>query len=63
MVMLVNRSGTMVLPFMTLYLTESRGFSISDAGLVMALWGAGSICGGFIGGKLTDKVGFYFIQL
>ena len=63
MVMLVNRSGTMVLPFMTLYLTESRGFSISDAGLVLALWGAGYICGGFMGGKLTDKVGFYFIQL
>ena len=29
----------------------------------MALWGVGSICGGFIGGKLTDKLGSYYIQM
>jgi predicted MFS family arabinose efflux permease len=63
LVMLVNRSGTMVLPFMTLYLTQSLGYTIGDAGWVMAIWGAGSILGGFIGGRLTDKIGFYFIQL
>lgn len=61
--MLVNRSGTMVVPFMTLYLTESMGYTIGQAGIVMAIFGAGAICGGFIGGKLTDKFGFYHIQL
>lgn len=62
-VMLVNRCGTMVVPFMTLYLTESKHVSLGKAGLVMAIFGAGSVCGGFLGGKLTDKTGFYFIQL
>lgn len=61
--MLVNRCGTMVVPFMTLYLTESKHVSLGKAGLVMAIFGMGAVCGGFIGGKLTDKVGFYFIQL
>ncbi|MCB0698608.1 MAG: MFS transporter [Chitinophagales bacterium] len=62
-VMLVNRMGTMVLPFMTLYLTESKGVSIGKAGLVITIFGAGTILGAYVGGKLTDKVGFYFIQL
>ncbi|PZF74608.1 MFS transporter [Taibaiella soli] len=62
-VMLVNRCGTMVVPFMTLYLTESKHVSLGKAGLVMAIFGAGAVCGGFIGGRLTDKIGFYFIQL
>lgn len=63
LVMLVNRSGTMVFPFMTLYLTEKLGISIPRAGFVVAIFGMGAICGGFIGGKLTDKFGFYFIQI
>jgi predicted MFS family arabinose efflux permease len=62
LVMLVNRSGTMVLPFMTIYLT-GIGFSLFKAGIVVGMFGAGSIAGGYIGGKLTDKIGFYHIQL
>ncbi|MCB0697496.1 MAG: MFS transporter [Chitinophagaceae bacterium] len=62
-VMLVNRMGTMVLPFMTLYMTERQGVSIGKAGLVITIFGLGTICGGFLGGKLTDKIGFYYIQL
>ncbi len=61
-VMLVNRSGTMVLPFMTIYLT-GIGFSLFQAGLVMGIFGAGAICGAYLGGKLTDKLGFHRIQL
>jgi predicted MFS family arabinose efflux permease len=61
--LLVNRSGTMVVPFLTLYLTEFHHFSIAQAGLVMGLFGAGAIAAGFIGGRLTDKYGFYPIQL
>ncbi len=63
LVMLINRSGTMVVPFMTLYLTQSRHYGIAKAGLVMAIFGAGAICGGVLGGKLTDKLGFYNVQL
>src|ERR1700722_18097570 len=63
-VMLVNRSGTMVIPFMTIYLTQpSMGYSIGQAGFVMGLFGLGAVCGGFIGGKLTDKIGFHRVQL
>jgi predicted MFS family arabinose efflux permease len=61
-VMLVNRSGTMVLPFMTIYLT-AMGFSLFQAGIVVGLFGAGAICGGYIGGRLTDRWGFHRIQL
>lgn len=63
LVMLINRSGTMVVPFMTLYLTQSRHYPITRAGSVMAMFGAGAVCGGFLGGRLTDRFGFYNIQL
>lgn len=63
LVMLINRSGTMVVPFMTLYLTESMHYSIAQAGMIMAIFGVGAVCGGFLGGKLTDTLGFYNVQL
>lgn len=62
-IMLVNRSGTMVLPFMTIYLTASKGYSIGKAGIVMALFGLGAVTGAFLGGKLTDRIGYYPVQL
>jgi predicted MFS family arabinose efflux permease len=63
LVMLINRSGTMVIPFMTLYLTSQLGYSIAQAGFVFGLFGAGAFTGAFFGGKLTDKIGFYPVQL
>lgn len=63
LVMLINRSGTMVIPFMTIYCTQKLNFSIVQAGYIMALFGAGSIAGAFIGGKITDKIGFYWLQV
>src|SRR6201986_653017 len=63
LVMLVNRSGTMVIPFMTIYFIHQLHFTIVQAGYIMALFGLGSICGAFIGGKLTDKFGFYDLQI
>ncbi len=63
-IMLINRSGTMVLPFMTLYLTgKDLHRSLSEAGFVMALFGLGSIVGAYFGGKFSDKIGFYKVQL
>jgi predicted MFS family arabinose efflux permease len=62
LVMLVNRSGTMVLPFMTIYLT-GIGFSLFQSGVVVGMFGAGAVCGAYLGGKLTDKLGFHRIQL
>jgi predicted MFS family arabinose efflux permease len=53
----------MVVPFMTMYATQKLHYSIIDAGIIMALFGAGSIVGAFLGGKLTDAIGFYKIQV
>lgn len=62
-VMLINRCGTMVLPYMTLYLTQQLGYSVTDAGIVMAVYGLGAFVGTFLGGRLTDRYGFYYVQL
>jgi predicted MFS family arabinose efflux permease len=61
-VMLINRSGTMVVPFLTLYLI-SMGYTVASAGIVFAFFGLGAFSGAFIGGKLTDKIGFYPVQI
>lgn len=53
----------MVVPFMTIYCTQKLGFSIVQAGIIMSLFGLGSILGAFYGGKITDKLGFYHLQL
>ena len=64
LIMLINRSGTMVVPFLTLYLTsEKMGYSISQAGFVFGLFGLGAFSGAYIGGRLTDKIGFYRVQI
>jgi len=63
LVMVINRCGTMVVPFMTVYMTQHLGVSISRAGFVMSLFGLGAIAGALIGGRLTDKIGFYRIQI
>jgi len=61
-VMLINRCGTMVLPFMTLYCNH-RGYTETQGGLAVAIYGIGSLFGAFIGGRLSDKIGFYSMQL
>jgi len=59
LVTFINRAGTMVIPFLSLYLTADMGLSLEQVGWIMSCFGAGSICGSFIGGKLCDKFGFY----
>jgi predicted MFS family arabinose efflux permease len=54
---LINRAGTMVLPFLVLYLTRELGFSAPRAGLALAAYGAGSIIAAPISGRLTDRIG------
>lgn len=63
LVMLINRSGTMVVPFMTIYATQKLHFTLTQAGIIMGLFGLGAIAGAFVGGKLTDKLGFYPVQI
>jgi predicted MFS family arabinose efflux permease len=60
-VMLINRSGTMVLGFMTLYCTHI-GYTLKQGGFVVALYGIGSLVGALAGGKISDTFGFYYTQ-
>src|SRR5690554_8171243 len=54
---LINRSGTMVLPFLTIYLTTVRGRSVAEAGFVIAAYGFGSVVTSPVMGKLSDRIG------
>jgi len=54
----------MVIPFLTIYLTSPEmGYNIGEAGIVMGLFGLGAVIGAYISGKLTDRLGFYPIQI
>ena len=61
LVMLINRSGTMVLAFMTLY-CHHIGYTMQQGGWVVAIYGIGSLTGAFAGGKISDRFGFYYTQ-
>lgn len=61
-VMLINRSGSMVLPFLGVYMTEHLKFSLENTGIVLSFYGIGSVLGSWLGGFLTDKFGEYYIQ-
>ena len=63
LVNLINRCGSMVLIFLSVYLTKHLGFDIRDAGYVMTCFGLGAISGMWIGGWATDRFGYYPIQL
>ncbi|HEV8375717.1 MAG TPA: MFS transporter, partial [Candidatus Polarisedimenticolia bacterium] len=52
----VNRSGTMVVPFLILYLTQARGYSTAAAGRILGLYGLGSLAGSYLGGWLSDRI-------
>ena len=62
-VMLINRCGTMVLPYLSLYMTQHLQFTVGQTGFVLAAYGLGSLLGTFLGGHLTDRLGFYRVQL
>ncbi len=59
----INRAGMMVLPFLSKYLKEDLHFSYSEVGWIMVSFGLGSMLGSWLGGKLTDKIGFYKIMV
>lgn len=59
----INRAGTMVIPFLSLYLTEDLNFSLSNVGTIMVCFGLGSVLGSWLGGKLTDTIGYYKVMV
>ena len=63
LVMLINRSGAMVIPFLGVYMVNHLNFSLEDTGTVLSCFGVGAVAGSFLGGWLTDKVGHFKVQL
>ena len=59
LVTFINRAGAMVIPFLSLYLVNAKGFSLPQVGWIMTCFGVGSLAGTWVGGKLTDIIGFY----
>lgn len=60
--MFINRSGSMVLLFTSLYLTNELHFTIAEAGLAMSFYGIGSVLGSYAGGWLTDRHNFFDVM-
>ena len=54
---LVNRVGTMVLPFLVLYLAQDLGYSPRRAGFAISVYGFGGLVGAPVGGRLSDRLG------
>ncbi len=54
---LINRLGGFVMPLLALYLTGPRGLAVAQVGLIISLFGAGTLCAGPIGGFLADHLG------
>lgn len=63
LITLINRAGTMVIPFLSLYLNESLNFSKDNVALIMMFFGVGSVGGSWLGGKLTDSIGYYKVMI
>jgi MFS family permease len=54
---LINRAGTMVLPFIAIYAHQELNVSVGDAGLVLFCYGIGAFLSAPFSGKLSDRIG------
>lgn len=54
---LINRAGTLLVPFLTLYLQSRMGLGIEAATRIMGAYGAGALVAAVVGGHLADRFG------
>ncbi len=54
---LINRAGTMVLPFLALYATKELNVSPGSSGLVLTFYGIGAFITAPFAGRISDKIG------
>ena len=54
---LINRSGTMVIPFLALYLTKKIGVAPAEAGTALLVYGLAAFLAAPLTGRLSDKFG------
>lgn len=57
LVMFINMSGSMVIFYLSLYLTRHMGFSVLAAGRILSGYGIGMLAGTFLGGFCSDRIG------
>lgn len=62
-VLLINRAGSMVLPFLSVYLHNEIGLSLSNVGWIMSMYGLGALAGSYVGGELTDRFHYYPVMI
>ena len=53
----LNKFGTFVMPFLTLYLTRNKGFTTREAAITLGAYGAGQFTASALGGYLADRLG------
>ena len=53
----INRAGSMMVVFLTVYLKEELGLSLASATFAPAAYGAGALVAAVIGGHLADRIG------
>jgi predicted MFS family arabinose efflux permease len=59
----LNRCGAMVVPFLGLYAKDRFGYSPAEAGVVLSVYGLGSVTGSWLGGLGADRIGPVRIQI
>lgn len=52
----------MVIPFLSMYMASELHFSKAQVGMVLGCFGIGSVCGSWLGGWLTDRLGNFRVQ-
>jgi predicted MFS family arabinose efflux permease len=62
LIMFINRAGSMVVPFLSVYLTTQLKLGVEQIGILLSCFGLGSMAGSFLGGYLTDKIGQFKVQ-
>ena len=60
---LVNRTGSFVLIFLTIYASKQLGFGVAFATACMGVLGFGSMLGSVVGGQLADQFGRRSVML
>ncbi len=60
--LLINRSGLMVMTFLSLYLINEFDYSVAKAGFAVSFYGWGSLVGVWLGGLLAERIGYLRIQ-
>jgi MFS family permease len=57
LILFIDMSGTMVIFFLSLYLTRRLGFTVFQAGQVLSAYGFGMLFGALLGGQASDRIG------